>query len=153
MPRHDDLGIPPNAILIRAVQPDWVREENGTERLTSATFSDGQLEASCFIAEEVGGIESYRREILPELSELLRTPLGVATVAVERVRSSGLWIYRKPEEFKNDPAHVVICPPDGMSKKQYKKRTGALAPDATLVVSPAFRGNRGGREIDTEERD
>lgn len=151
MPRHDDLGIAPNAILIRAVRPDWVREENGTERLTSATFSDGEFEASCFIADEVGGIESYRRKILPELSELLRTRLGVATVTVERVRSSGLWIYRKPEEYKNDPAHVVICPPDEMTTKQYKKRTGALAPDAILVVSPSDGRNQGRLEINADE--
>jgi hypothetical protein len=152
MPRHDDPGIPPNAILIRAIRPDWIREENGTVRLTSATFSDGQLEASCFIADEVGGIERYQREILPELSELLGTPLGVATVAVERVRASGLWIYRKPEEYKNDPAHVVICPPEGMSKKQYKNRTGALAPDATLVASPFERRNQADPEFNADER-
>ena len=137
MPRHDDPGIPPNAILIRAVRPDWVREESGIERLTSATFLDGHLEASCFIADEIGGIDSFRNEILPELSALLSTTLGVATITVERVRASGLWVFRKPEEFKNDPAHVVICPPDEMSKSQYRKRAGALVSDADLVVSPA----------------
>lgn len=137
MPRHDDGGIPDNAILIRAVDPGWIRSENGVERLTSATFLSGQLETSCFVSEEVGGIEGFCSDILPHLSTLLGKQLQVATIPVSLVRSSGLWVYRKPKEFYDNPAHVVICPPDGMSKSQYKKRSEALAPAATRIVPPS----------------
>lgn len=136
MPRHDDTGIPGEAILIRAVHPDWTRTENEIERLTSATFLDGQQETSCFIQGEVGGLDGFKDQILPQLSEILGVDLGVATVPVSTVRAAGLWIYRKPDEFQNNPAHVVICPADGMSKSQYAKRAGGLAPVATLVQSP-----------------
>jgi hypothetical protein len=51
MPQHDDGTVPNNISLIRAVRPDWILTEEGQERLTSAVFKDGQLEASCFIAE------------------------------------------------------------------------------------------------------
>ena len=131
MPRHDDDGIPPEATLIRAVLPDWITSEDGTERLNSKTFRDGLLEASCFISEEVGGIEGFRRTILPRLEEELgREILDVAIVSARDVRAHELWIYRKPEEFFGNAAHVVICPPAGVSKSQYAKRTGRLANDA-----------------------
>ncbi len=99
MPRHDDAGIPDGAVLIRAIHPDWIIEESGTERLSSATFRDGQQEASCFIADEVGGIAGFCENILPRLSQEFGAELQVATVPVHHVRSSGLWIYRRPEEF------------------------------------------------------
>lgn len=133
MPRHDDAGISNDSILIRAVDPDWIRAENGIERLTSATFLSGQLEASCFVADEIGGVEGFCRDILPELSRLLGKELQIATIPMSIVRASGLWVYRKPEEFAGNPAHVVICPPDGMSKSQYKKRAESLAPSATRI--------------------
>ncbi len=135
MPRHDDAGIPDGAVLIRAIHPDWIIEESGTERLSSATFRDGQQEASCFIADEVGGIAGFCENILPRLSQEFGAELQVATVPVHHVRSSGLWIYRRPEEFDGNAAHVVICPSDEMSKSQYAKRAGGLAPLATRVTS------------------
>ena len=67
MPQHDDKTVPDNITLIRAVRSDWILVEEGRERLTSAAFKDGQLEASCFIAEEVGGVEGFKRNILPSL--------------------------------------------------------------------------------------
>ena len=134
MPRHDDTGIPDDAVLIRAVHPSWLEVENGIERLNSATFLHGQQEASCFIAAEVGHIQGFRQNILPELSRLLGIEIQVlATISARVVRSAGLWIYRKPEEFKGDAAHVVICPPDGITRSQYTKRAKSLAPQATKI--------------------
>jgi hypothetical protein len=134
MPRHDDTEIADHVVLIRAVQPDWIREENGTERLTSATFADGEQEASCFIAEEVGGLDGFRENILPRLSELLGFEIkDLATISMATVREAGLWVYRKPEEFDGNAAHVVICPPGEWTKSQYKKRAASLAPQATRI--------------------
>jgi hypothetical protein len=132
MPQHDDKTILDNATLIRAVLPEWILTEEGQERLTSATFKDGHLEASCFIAEQVGGLEGFERDILPVLEEELGLTLRIATVAASDVRKAGLWIYRKPEEFHDDPAHVVVCPSDGMSKSRYGRQAGNLKGQAHL---------------------
>jgi len=130
MPRHDDVvGIPNHSVLIRAVQPDWLEVENGHERLRSSTYLDGQQEASCFISAEVGDLEGFRANILPTLARELGVQIAaVATIPVAEVRAEGLWVYRKPEEFHNNPAHVVVCPPDGITKSQYAKRAKRLAP-------------------------
>jgi hypothetical protein len=133
MPRHDDASISDEAILIRAVRPDWVIRDGDGERIISGTFVDGSLEASCFIAEEVGGVEAFIQDILPELSEELGLPFRIATLTVSAARAQGLWVYRKPEEYKDDPAHVVVCAADGMSKSQYKRSAARLAGDATLL--------------------
>lgn len=135
MPRHDDTGIPGDAVLIRAVQPDWIEAE--TERLKSPTFLDGEQEASCFVSHEVGGTPGFCENILPVLSRLLGFDIRtLALISVFDVRRAGLWIYRKPEEFHDNAAHVVICPPDGISKSQYVKRAKALAPLAIKTSVP-----------------
>ena len=63
--------------------------------------------------------------------------LGIAIQAIaiteSCIRAVGLWIYPKPEEFEGNPAHVVICAPDGMSKSQCKRRSGRLASVANRV--------------------
>jgi hypothetical protein len=131
MPRHDDPSIPDDAVLIRAVHPDWLEEKDGTERITSATFLSGQAEASCFIGSEVGELQGFRENILPELRALLKIDIqALAVISARAVRDAGLWVYRKPEEFRGNNAHVVICPPDGMSRNQYTKRAKSLAPQA-----------------------
>lgn len=136
MPRHDDLGISGDAVLLRAVHPDWTCFNDDVERLTSATFRDGRQEASCFIEKEVGGLGAFQAEILPLLSRDAGGGLGIARISASIVRAAGLWIYRKPEEFDDNPAHVVICPPDGISKSKYAKSAGSLASGATLILSP-----------------
>lgn len=133
MPRHDDSGIPGECVLIRAVDPEWIFPDQNGERLTSATFLDGHQEASCFIADEIGGIEGFLRDILPILSQDLEKILRAATVTANQVRAHQLWIYRKPEEFRGNPAHVVVCSSDGMSKSQYKKAARRLSEDAVLL--------------------
>ena len=133
MPSHDDSGISGNAILIRAIHPDWVVTEGDGSRLSSASFVTGALEASCFIADEVGGIEGFIRDILPELSSELGMDFRVATLSVAAARARGLCVCRKPHEYKDNPAHVVICASDGMTKSSYKRRARELADDATLL--------------------
>jgi hypothetical protein len=132
MPQHDDKTVLANFTLIRALRPDWVVTEDGRERLTSATFKDGQLEASCFIAEEVGGLEGFQESILPRLEQEFGFKPRFATIDAASVRSAELWIYRKPEEFNGNAAHVVICPSNGMSRSKYSKQTGGLKDRAIL---------------------
>jgi len=134
MAPHDDASILSTLTLARAVRvPEWITVENGKERLTSACFLDGiNYETSCFILEEVGGVDGFRTLILPCLEAKLGSKLHFATIAVASVRSTGLWVYRKPHEFDGNPAHVVICASSNMSKTQYKKKTRELAGMATL---------------------
>ena len=136
MPRHDDIGINGEAVLLRAVHPDWTCFEKDVDRLTSATFRDGHQEASCFIESEVGGLEAFQTDILPHLSAEAGVTLGIAAIRAAVVRAAGLWIHRKPEEFHDNAAHVVICPPDSMSKSKYAKSAGGLATEATLILPP-----------------
>jgi hypothetical protein len=132
MPPHDDKTVLDQLVLIRAIREDWIIIENNRERLTSAAFKAGSLEASCFISEEVGGQEGFERAILPLLEkEFIR----IATIAAGAVREGKLWIYRKPEEFHGNSAHVVICPSDGMTKSRYARETGRLKDRAHLVES------------------
>jgi hypothetical protein len=130
----DDVSIPNTSTLARGVRaPEWITVEDGKERLNSATFLDGMTnETSCFVLEEVGGIAGFCREILPRLEAELGRNLRFATIAVDSVRSVGLWLYRRPEEFGGNPAHVVVCASENMSKSQYKKKTRELAVLATL---------------------
>ena len=107
--------------------------EENVERLVSGTFVDSQFEASCFIAEEVGGIEGFIQNILPELSKELGSAFRTAILPASAARSQGLWICRRPEEYNDNPAHVVICAADGMTKSQYRKNAGRLAGQASLL--------------------
>ena len=132
MPQHDDKTVLDNFTLIRALWPDWVVTEDGREQLTWATFKDGHLEASCFIAEEVGGIEGFRAGILPILEKKWGFRPRIATIDAASVRAADLWIYRKPEEFDDNAAHVVICPSSGMSKTKYGRQAAGLKDRATL---------------------
>lgn len=132
MPQHDDQTVLNHFTLIRAIRPDWILTENGEERLTSAAFKDGCQEASCFIAEEVGGLEGFDRYIKPLLEEEFGFAPRIATIAVGGVRESDLWVYRKPEEFHGNAAHVVICPSANMSKSRYARQAGSLKDHATL---------------------
>ncbi len=59
--------------------------------------------------------------------------MRVAVLSVSAVRENGLWVYRKPEEYKDNEAHVVICPSNAMSRSQYKKAASKLAKHAQLL--------------------
>lgn len=130
----DDVSIPNDSTLARGVRtPEWMTVENGKERLNSACFLDGvNYETSCFVLEEVGGIDGFCADILPTLEAKLGNKLRFATITVNTVRSTGLWVYRKPEEFDGNSAHVVVCASRDMSKSQYKKMVRELAGLATL---------------------
>ena len=134
MAPHDDPSILSTSSLVRAVRiPEWITVEDGVERLTSACFLDGiNYETSCFVLDDVGGLHGFSMEILPVLVAKLSSKLRCATISVDVVRAKGLWLYRKPEEFDGNSAHVVICGPPSMSKSQYKKKTRELAAEATL---------------------
>jgi hypothetical protein len=134
MDSSDDLSIPNTSTLARGVRvPDWIAVEDGRERLNTATFLGGaNMEASCFVLEEVGGIKGFCEFILPKLEAELRMKLRFATIPASAVRSLELWLSRRPREFENNPAHVVVCAPSGLSKNQYTKRVRKLAAMATL---------------------
>jgi hypothetical protein len=132
MPQHDDKTVENHVTLIRAIRPDWTTVEDGHERLTSAAFKDGTQEASCFISEEVGGLEGFERDILPILQQEWGFTPRMATIVVSAIREHELWVYRKPEEFHDNPAHVVICPSEGMSRSRYSRETGRLKDSADL---------------------
>ena len=136
MPFYDDPSIPDGAVLVRGVRSNWTTTRDGVTRLNSQTFKDGLLEASCFVLDEVGGLEGFRLNILPELQLLLRCSLGEATIKAHQVRAAGLWIDRRPDGFKGNPAHVVVCPSNEMNKSQYDRQAGSLAPVAELVSLP-----------------
>lgn len=138
MGRHDDETILPEWTLARGIRPDWLEiGENGSEVIQSRAFDDSKQEVSCFVLEEANGLEGFRRDILPTLEEELGTKLRIGTVGVAIARAGGFWIYRKPEEFHDNPAHVVLCPQqfEDISKKQFKRQAREIARQA--VTHPA----------------
>ena len=138
MGRHDDETILPNWTLARGVHADWIDvDEGGREVVQSRAFDDSNQEVSCFILEEVGGVEGFQRNILPVIQRELGRDLRLATVEVRIVRSSGRWIYRKPEEFSGNSAHVVQCPAqhENISRSQFKKEAREIARLAVLHPS------------------
>ena len=135
MGRHDDDTILPNWTLARGVRTDWFDvDDSGKEIVQSRAFDDCNQEVSCFILEEVGGIEGFRNNILPIIERELGSSLRFATVEVRIVRANDFWIYRKPEEFHNNSAHVVLCPTqaENILKKQFKKQAREVAKLALL---------------------
>jgi hypothetical protein len=135
MGRWDDETIVPKWTLARGIRVDWIEvDESGKEIIQSRAFDESNQEVSCFIVEEVGGIEGFRRGILPIIEQELGARLRFSTIGVELVRSSGLWIYRKPEEFFGNPAHVVICPSQiaNVTRSQFKNKARTLTKSAVL---------------------
>jgi hypothetical protein len=135
MGRYDDETILPNWTLARAVRVDWIGlDEAGKETIQSWAFDDCTQEVSCFVVEEVGGVDGFRSDVLPTIENELGTSLRFATVAVGIVRATGLWIYRKPEEFHGNTAHVVMCPAqtDDIPKKRFRKLAREIASHAVL---------------------
>jgi hypothetical protein len=135
MGRYDDETILPSWTLARGVRSDWLGiNEDGKETVQSWAFDDSAQEVSCFILEEVGGVEGFRQDILPIIENELGNRLRFASINVEFVRSTGLWIYRKPEEFHGNSAHVVLCPAqiENIPRKQFKKLAREIASHAVL---------------------
>ena len=142
MGRHDDETILPEWTLARGIRLDWFEiDEDGKESIQSRAFDDSKQETSCFVLEETSGIEGFRRDILPILEKDLGTKLRIGTVNVATARACGFWIYRKPEEFYDNPAHVVLCPPqlENISRSKFKNQARAVAEKA--VPHPIEKGN------------
>jgi hypothetical protein len=130
MGRHDDETILPEWTLGRGIRPDWFEnDENGKEVIQSRAFDESNQEVSCFILEETDGAEGFQRDILPIIEKELEERLRFATVGVRFARACGFWIYRKPEEFHNNRAHVVLCPQqtENISRKQFKRQAREIA--------------------------
>jgi hypothetical protein len=135
MGRYDDETILPDWTLARGVRTDWLEiDENGNEVIQSRAFDESSQEVSCFILEEIGGPDGFRRNILPVIEKEIGTRLRLATIEVGVVRAVGFWIYRKPEEFHNNRAHVVMCPQqvNNVGRNQFKKQVREIAKQAVL---------------------
>ena len=135
MGRYDDETILPEWTLARGVRADWLEiDENGNESIQSRAFDESNQEVSCFILEETEGSEGFRRRILPLIEKEIGVRLRFATIEVGAVRASGFWIYRKPEEFHNNNAHVVICPRQvaNIPRSQFKKQVREVSKRAAL---------------------
>jgi len=130
MGRYDDETILPTWTLARGIRRDWFEaDENGREIIQSRAFDDSSQETSCFILEETDGLEGFRRNILPILERDLGAKLRVGIIEVGAARSCGFWIYRKPKEFYDNPAHVVLCPPqiENISRAKFKNQAREIA--------------------------
>jgi hypothetical protein len=135
MGRWDDESILPSWTLARGVRLDWLdTERDGSQAVQSRAFEESNQEVSCFILEETGGIDGFRKDILPIIENELGRQLKIATIGVEFVRLSGFWIFRKPEEFHNNPAHVVLCPSqvENIPRSAFKKQAREIAKHALL---------------------
>jgi hypothetical protein len=135
MGRYDDESILPVWTLARGVRVDWLESDySGNETIQSRAFDESNQEVSCFILDEIGGHEGFRANVLPIIESEIGRKLRFATIDVGFVRSCGFWIYRKAEEFHDNPAHVVICPGkiENISRNQFKKQARELAKHAVL---------------------
>lgn len=135
MGRYDDETILPTWTLARGIRTDWIEtDEIGNEVIQSRAFDESNQEVSCFIVEESGGLDGFRRDILPVIETELGKRLRFATIMVDRVRVGGFWVYRKPEEFHNNPAHVVLCPrqAENIPRSQFRKQAREIARQAVL---------------------
>jgi hypothetical protein len=132
MPIVNDASIPDDAILLRVLHPSslWRCRVGGRYRPTSLAFQDGLTgDVSCFVQAE--GVEAQVRQMYPHNE--------IATVTAGAVRAAGYVIERRPGEcgnFTGDPnAHVVIGPPEPITKKAQTRRARRIAEhDATTIL-------------------
>ena len=131
MLHHDDSSIDDQVLLIRAVRQDGVVTEDGVERLASSVFKESSGAASCFIENEVSGLDGFCSQILPRIEEELSARLrGTATIQAAFVRSLGFAIERRPDEFHGNNAHVVILSPKGLPRNKLDRLMKRLSQDA-----------------------
>jgi|SRR5208282_3002365 len=122
MPLVDDASIPDEAVLLRALLPNWIHEQDGIRRISKQAFLDGQTgEASCFI--DGAGVQAEVRRIFPGKE------IGAVTARV--VRESGFVIARRPNEadpFAMDAnAHVVIGTAQQLRRIEYERCAKRIA--------------------------
>jgi len=81
MGRYDDESILPDWTLARGVRPDWLEgDQTGIETIQSRAFDESNQEVSCFVLEEVGGPEGFRKSILPIIENELGLRLRFAAI-------------------------------------------------------------------------
>jgi hypothetical protein len=123
--RTDDAEIPDDALLYRVLgQENWSVVENGIRRVSSFAFKDTlSYEASCFLASEIS------------LDDLKKRFPGkrICGVTAAVVRDQRHIIARAPEEFEGNAAHIVICPPGNLKRKDADKLYGAISQSAKIV--------------------
>ena len=133
MPRHDDASIPHEAVLIRAVHPDWVREDNGAE-VTSATLIDGQLEHLVLSlakwAEKMVFSGTFCRSSLRCWNNLERQLSRFPSCEQAAYGYIGSQQNSKTTQRMSLFVLQMECP------NQYAKRAGGLASSAVLIASP-----------------
>ena len=130
-PLRDDGSIGPDAFLIRALQSGWTTVEGTHERPNTLAFTDETQETSCFL-DTPDNLAELRRKF-PSF-KICRFRAGI-------VRAAGFVIERKPDEcpegFSDRTQHVVIGPPETLSKKQLMKRGHAIAhSDGIEILNP-----------------
>lgn len=142
----DDAEITDERFLLRAmVQPRWIVDKGQGPRPASESLTDSNLENSCFIEGEI-----TREEIIAFLTEeakkhqnhgllnQIERGLRFARFPVALVRRAGFFIERRPEEAigcAHPQAHVVIGPPNVITRNQYEKAARTIVKDpATTII-------------------
>jgi hypothetical protein len=129
---HDDLQIPSDAVVWRALIKRWVISTAGRSRPTSDCF-DSELhrrETSCFLSST--DMLNHLREVIPEAYAFAGFPVRV-------LRSNGFGVERRPGEcpgsYAGNPGdHVVVGPVQEISKKEYVRRTKNIVRDPEVSV-------------------
>lgn len=133
MPLTDDSSVSNDAVLLRALRPDWTCTDGGRYRPQSLAFRDARSgDVSCFIRAE--GVEAEVRRLFPNCE--------IAAVGAGVVRQCGYAIERRPGEcppgFNSDPnTHVVIGAPVEMGKKDKERCSRRIAEHPTTIILPA----------------
>jgi hypothetical protein len=129
---HDDLQIPRDAVVWRALIKRWVITTAERSRPTSDCF-DSELnrrETSCFLSS--ADMLNHLREIIPEAYAFAGFPTHV-------LRLNGFGVERRPEEcprsYAGNPGdHVVVGPVQEISKKEYVRWTKAIVRNPEVNV-------------------
>lgn len=129
-PLRDDDTIGSDDFLVRVLHEKWITTDEGRERPNSLAFTDSSQETSCFIDTPANRIQL--KSIFAGL-KICRFPASI-------VRAAGFVIERKPDEcpegFLDRTQHVVIGPPELLTKKQLVKRGQTIArSDGVEIIS------------------
>lgn len=125
--RVDDLSITNDALLWRRLHPIWViQNDDGSYRVSSAAFKDGQHEVSVNLAA------------LTTIEDTLAgfPDRGIAELQAGIPRSLGHALVRDPEP--DNPAHALICEPVPHPSKQRERDAKTMSQKATILIMPLF---------------
>lgn len=125
--RLDDLSITDEALLWRRLHPTWViANEDGSYRISSAAFKDGNHEVSVNLAEL-----TTPEETLAGFSQQ-----GIAELQARIPRSLGHALVRDPAPL--NPAHALICEPIPHPSKQRERDAKTMSRQASIHTMPIF---------------